>query len=370
MTTVTLPHLSLAMETGKVARWLVANGERVSAGQAIVEIETDKALAEVEAPASGIVRRMVDEGATVPVDAPLAEILDSTSPAITTTPVAAFASTVSTREELSGGPTNPPVGIPGTKSKHRGSPAARRIARERGFDLTRTHDRNSSGRITARDLERETQNLAPSIRESVTAQLAASWRSIPHIHVGGELDGTGLAAAKKAAPAGTTITDLLVFTLVRALLETPQLNGTVDGPAHDVHVALAVATHCGVLSPVIRNANRLSLVEIARERSRVVTGARAGIPDRRDLAGGTITLSNLGAHPVDFFTPIVSGPQVATLAVGRLTVRPAVINGAVAIRHSIWMNVAIDHRGADGVIGGRFLAALERCMSELPTRME
>ena len=133
-----------------------------------------------------------------------------------------------------------------------------------------------------------------------------------------------------------------------------------------MHLSLAVATPGGVVAPVLRDAGSLSLAEIARERSRLVEAARAGTLDGRELAGGTITLSNLGAHPVDFFAPVVSGPQVAMVATGRVADRPVAVDGLVGVRPTMWVNVAIDHRAADGEAGGRLLAALERQLAQLP----
>jgi pyruvate dehydrogenase E2 component (dihydrolipoamide acetyltransferase) len=367
---VPLPQLSLAMEEVKVARWLVAEGELVSTGQPIVEIETDKAMSEVEAPAGGTIRRLVAEGEFVSAEAVLAEIGEvgtapiasaMTSPSMAVAPPAAISPEPPTAD------VSATAATPVVDCKHRASPAARRIARERGIELGQARGSGPAGRITAPDLEGITSVAKPSLREAVVAHLAASWREIPHIHVGGELDGTGLAAAKRAAPPGVTVTDLLVLATVRALREVPELNGTIGKLSQRANVALAVATQNGVVAPVIRQANELSLLDIARERARLVAAARAGRPDSRDLAGGTITLTNLGAYPVDFFAPIVSGPQIAMLAIGRLTERPFAVNGALSVRHQIWMNVAIDHRGADGVSGARFLAALQHSLNELST---
>jgi pyruvate dehydrogenase E2 component (dihydrolipoamide acetyltransferase) len=221
------------------------------------------------------------------------------------------------------------------------------------------------GRISVKDLPAIATEVIPSIRAAVVAQLTASWREIPHIHVAGELDGSGLAAAKRAADPGVTITDLLVLAVVRALRDVPELNGAIGKPSQSVHLALAVATQDGVISPVIRNVDRLSLLEITQQRKRLVAAARDGTSDRRALAGGTITLTNLGAYPVDFFAPIISGPQIAMIASGRLAERPVALNGTIVVRHRIWIDIAIDHRGSDGVSGARFLAALERCLNEL-----
>lgn len=345
-----LPQLSLSMEEGKIARWLVADGDQVRVGQPIVEIESDKATLEVEAPTSGTIRLLENEGRSVPVNGMLAEIV-----------------------EAAGEPTltigSPSPGAPGAPNdrKHRISPAARRIARERGIDLRDARGSSPAGRIRVADLDTMQSAPSPSLREAVLTNVTASWRQIPHIHIGGELDGSGLAAAKRTAAEGVTVTDLLLLTLVRALRAAPELNGTIGKISPHVHLALAVETPNGVVAPVIRNAEALSLNEISRTRARLVADARAGAPEPRDLAGGTITLSNLGTYPVDFFAPIISGPQIAIVATGRLTERPVATDGVVVIRHRIWTNIAIDHRGADGASGGRFLSAFQRCLDDLPS---
>jgi pyruvate dehydrogenase E2 component (dihydrolipoamide acetyltransferase) len=169
----------------------------------------------------------------------------------------------------------------------------------------------------------------------------------------------------QARDAGVTVTDVLVVALAGALAEVPELNAVrrPDGSvarSEAVHLSLAVATAAGVVAPVIRDAGSRSLAEIASERRRLVDAARSGSIDGRDLAGGTCTLSNLGAHPVDFFAPVISGPQVAMIATGRVADRVVAVDGLLGVRPRMWVNVAIDHRAADGEAGGRLLAALER----------
>lgn len=367
---VKLPQLSLAMEVAKIGRWLVADGALVSAGQPILEIETDKAITEIEAPLAGTVRQVVAEGTVVPVESTLAEIVEISAappPAISASPPTEERPTVVTSPEQRVKADIAPSAISTVPDhKHHASPAARRIARERGIDLGQISDISLKRRITAHELEAMTSGVKSSLREAVVAHVTACWRGIPHIHVGGELNGTGLAAAKRAAPPGVTITDLLVVAIVGALREVPELNGTMGKPSRVVHLSLAVATPSGVIAPVIRQASDLSLLDIARERARLVAAARAGTSESRDLAGGTMTLTNLGGYPVDFFAPIVSGPQIAMLATGRLAERPFALNHTVSVRNQIWVNMAIDHRAADGVSGARFLAALEHCMNTLP----
>jgi pyruvate dehydrogenase E2 component (dihydrolipoamide acetyltransferase) len=157
---------------------------------------------------------------------------------------------------------------------------------------------------------------------------------------------------------------------VQALRDVPELNGSVaaDGtpkPAAEVHLALAVATGRGVVAPVLRRASDLSVEGVARERARLVEAARTHAVDPRDLAGATCTLSNLGGLPVDFFTPVITAPQIALIAIGRVQEQPVVRDGMLGVGHRMWVNAAIDHRGADGEAGGRFLQALERRLDAL-----
>jgi len=377
MTAVLVPQLSLSMEEARVSRWLVEDGAAVTAGQLVVEVETDKATVEIEAQAAGVLRIVAREGAIVAVDGVLAE-LDAALPSAAslertdgagTAPVpvahAAESAVLAPRPGRSG-----PVA----------SPAARRVARERGIELAAVRGSGPGGRIVTRDVGgipaeegRASADGDDRLRAAVVANIAASWQQIPHVHIGAELaaDGVMRARAAVAPGASVTVTDMLVVALARALGEVPELNavrrsdGSVERSAA-VHLSIAVATAGGVVAPVIRDAGSLTLADVARVRSRLVEAARHGTLDGHELSGGTCTLSNLGAHPVDFFAPVVSGPQVAMVAAGRVTDRPVALDGLLGIRPRMWVNVALDHRAADGEAGGRLLAALERQFTLLP----
>jgi pyruvate dehydrogenase E2 component (dihydrolipoamide acetyltransferase) len=362
MTAVTLERLSIAMEDGKVLRWLVPDGAAVESGDVLVEVETDKATIAVESPGRGILRIVAGEGAVVAVDGVLGE-LDGGEGGTAVPPAVPLAD----KEEREGGAV---------------SPAARRLAAERGIDLAEVVGSGPGGRIVARDLDgaiqREsaapTEAVSGDLRDAVVRNIVASWQQIPHVQIGGELVADGLIAARNGiSPAAgkVTVTDLLAFALARALLEIPELNGTLspDGTVTRsavVHLSLAVATADGVVAPVLRDASSRPLAELAAERARLVAAAREGRIDRRELAGGTVTLSNLGAYPVDFFAPVISGPQVAMVATGRVVDRPVAVGGWIAVRPRMWANVAVDHRAADGEAGARMLAAFERQLASLP----
>jgi pyruvate dehydrogenase E2 component (dihydrolipoamide acetyltransferase) len=237
-------------------------------------------------------------------------------------------------------------------------------------ELTDVQGSGPSGRVVVRDVQRQ-ERARTSLREVVLANIEASWQQIPHIHIAAELDGAGLREAQRTAArsprARVTVTDLLVVAVARALGEVPELNGLLGRPSARINLALAVSTSNGVVAPVLHDADKLSLDEITQERARLVAAAREGRSGPRDLGGATFTLSNLGVYPVDFFAPVISGPQIATLATGRLADKPVLVDGSLAVRPCLWANIAIDHRGADGEAGGRFLAALERQIRELPT---
>lgn len=402
MTPLSLPKLSMTMEEATVSSWLVADGDTVEEGQAVLEVETDKAQSEVNAPASGVLRIAAAEGTQVPVDGLLARILapgetldddapaGGDAPAADPAPVAAAAAT--------------PAAPAGTRSGA-ASPAAKRAAKRLGIDLATVTGTGPRGRITVADVEAAgasapaaepaaaavpaspapaaingTPVPAPApaggLRQAVLANIVASWQAIPHIHISGELDVAGLVEARRrqaGADRRATVTDLLLLALSRALVDVPELNGTVENGtprrAADVNLSVAVATDQGVIAPVLTGAADLSLTGITKRRGELVAAARAGTLAPRDLGGGSCTLSNLGLYPVDHFAPVVSGPQIAMVAVGRVSEKPVAVDGMIGIGQRMTFNVAIDHRGADGEAGGRLLSALQDRLAELPTHV-
>lgn len=377
MTSIVVPQLSLSMEEAKVSRWLVADRDAVVAGQPVVEVETDKATVEIESPCAGVLRIVAAEGAVVAVEGVLAEVVTidaSDNGQAQHKGVELPPARVSTDDGAAAAAA--PAGAPHRRSRPIASPAARRLAREQGVELSALQGSGPGGRIVARDVGPRPVNggsaTAPDerLRAAVVANITASWQQIPHVHIGGELAADGVVGARTST-SDATVTDLLVVALARALAEVPELNALLrpDGSVErrpTVHLALAVATAGGVVAPVLRDAGTLTPAEVARERRRLVDAARQGALGPADLAGATCTLSNLGAHPVDFFAPVVSGPQVAMVATGRIADRPVVVDGMLGIRPRMWANVAIDHRAADGEAGGRLLAAFERQMALLP----
>jgi len=392
-----LDKLSLSMEEGQVLAWLVADGDEVAEGQDIAEIETDKATEVVAAPAGGVIRILVAEGEVVPVETLLAEIgAGSRDPAAGGDgPPPSSATPPAAPPPPAEGAISPPApaasgdGAAGLRADGSpfASPAARAAAAAAGLSLEALRGTGPGGRVIVADVlaaaaaapataaPRAPGIAGDDLRAAVVASVSASWSQVPHIHIGGELEADGLATAHRRLRAAggprVTATDLLIVAVVRALQDVGELNGVNvgGGPRRspDVHLGLAVATEAsGVVAPVLRDAAELSVVQVARERARLVDAARSGDLERSALAGATCTLSNLGASPVDFFAPVISGPQIALIAVGRAREVPVARDGLLGVGVRMWVNAAIDHRAADGEAGGRFLAALQRRLADLP----
>lgn len=411
MSDLLLPRLSIAMEDARISSWLVEDGETVRAGQPVAIVETDKADIEVEANADGVLRHIAAVGDVVPVETAIATI--GTAVAAPTTPTAQAAGGITAADLVAGSPPagsfasiGSAIGSPSAPAARASqtspadlgqrafvSPSARRRARELGIDLTQVTGTGPGGRIVSADVEEHATAAPPSagngvapvptqgrasrgvadLRPAVVAALVNGWSSIPHVNIGGELDAEGLVAARAATaggPSRVTHTDLLLIALARALTEVPELAATIgpDGAivrTTRIDLNLAIASPAGVIAPLIADVASLGVADVARERTRLVAAVRGGFVESQDLAHGCCTLSNLGAYPVDFFTPVLSGPQVCLLATGRVAQRVVASNGLIGLRHRMWANVCIDHRAADGEAGARLLRALESQLAQL-----
>ena len=293
------------------------------------------------------------------------------------------------------------------------SPAARRVARELGVDLAQVRGRGPGGRIVAADVAEHGQSAPasapapaapaaapaggaypteppapvaappraararpPTCGRPSSARWCAAGRRSRTCNVGGELDAEGLVAGRRAAGRETvkvTYTDLLLLALAaRAARRAGARGHRARGRQRHARHAHRPQRRRGDArrrrrARHRRRRPRSGSPAVARERARIVEAARSGRLERRDLAPGACTLSNLGAYPVDFFTPVLSGPQAALVATGRIAERVVPVDGLIGVRHRMWANVCVDHRAADGEAGGRLLAALERRISELPT---
>ena len=454
---VVMPRLGWTMEVGRVVEWLKGDGDPVRAGEPIFSVESDKAITEIEALDSGVLRIPPDSpppGEEVPVGARLAYIVaPGESPPFRETgedvrsepptqpddappghaPVAGAAPTPA-RRNRHGAPAISPrarraaaeLGLDWTvitgsgstgriverdvrlaatavptlvpAARPRATPLVRRMAEENGLDLGGVAATAPTGRVTRADVRAAVQAAAPSaagatlpstgdegapmgqIRRIVAQRMAESARTVAPVTLTTDADATELASIRdhlKAELASAdepvpSFTDFLVRLVALALVEHPALNASLvdDRIAQyaDVHVGIAVDTERGLVVPVVRDAHRRSVHEIAAESARLVAAARAGTIAADDLRGGTFTVSNLGMFDIDAFTPIVNLPECAVLGLGRVVARPVVIDEAaeaVAVRKMLALSLTFDHRLVDGAPAARFLQRVKK-MVERP----
>jgi pyruvate dehydrogenase E2 component (dihydrolipoamide acetyltransferase) len=404
LTEVRMPKLGMKMKSGRIKRWLVAEGGEVEKGQQLFELTTDKVNAVIEAPASGVLGRVVAvPGADLPVGALLALVGqpgDSFPPAEELRAPVSAGTGAPAPLELLPPPLRGRVGVGGAQEAHRAaapaggdkvppaeaggvvaaSPAARRLARELGIDIARVPPSAPGKRVTTDDVEAFTAAGAAEeagerlpfdgVRRVVAEHLWGSLQGMAQVTITREADAAGLVARRARLEAGfeeasgvhLSYTDLLIHDVARLLLDFRRLNAYLDGDAivvpEAVHMGFAVALDDGLIVPVIRDAHQRPLAEIAREREALAARAVAGTIGLDEIQGGTFTITNLGAFGADAFTPIVNPPQCAILGVGRIAERPWVVDGALSVRPTLWLSLTFDHRLVDGAPAARFLEAL------------
>jgi pyruvate dehydrogenase E2 component (dihydrolipoamide acetyltransferase) len=402
LTEVRMPKLGMKMRSGRIKRWLVAEGGAVEKGQQLFELTTDKVNAVIEAPASGVLGRVVAApGAELPVGAllalvgqpgdsfPAAEALGSPAPA--PAPAPAAPAPAPPGAGASPPPTAPPARPPpapappprggGASPPPTASPAARRLARELGIDIARVPPAAPGKRVTTDDVEAYAAagQVAPEagerlpfegVRRVVAEHLWDSLQSQAQVTVTREADASGLVARRARLAEGfeeatgvrLSYTDLLIHDVARLLLDFRRLNAHLEGDEivvpEAVHMGFAVALDDGLIVPVIRDAHVRPLAEIAGDRAALAARAAAGTIGLDEIQGGTFTITNLGAFGADAFTPIVNPPQCAILGVGRIAERAWVVDGAPCARPTMWLSITFDHRLVDGAPAARFLEAL------------
>ena len=408
---VVMPALEMAQETGKLVRWLKNEGEPVKKGEMLLEVETDKAVVEIEAQGDGIlagVTAKVDD--VIPVgqtiawlvkpgeQPPSASTPTQTGRKMDAAPAAAAAASASAAPE--------PASVAGARI----SPKARRLAREHGVDIATVKGSGPGGEILADDIlkaargpveaphdesptptrqssdmgsgpRQESSTVVPgfsraspadtgvvtSIGRIMAERTTQSWTTVPHFFVTREVDATALTAVReKLIPqieqshgVKVTHTDLLTAAVARALRQHPRMNanwanGNITMNA-DINVALGIAVENAVVTAVIRNADRASLGELARHRKELTERARANRLQPSDISGATFTISNLGMFDVDAFTAIIVPPQAGILAVGAIADRVVAIDGMIGVRPTMNLTLSSDHRVVDGARAAAFL---------------
>lgn len=413
-TEIVMPRMGLTMEEGTVIAWLKGVGEMVQAGEPLIEIETDKATVEIEAPATGILRQIVGQpGETFPIGTVIGYLAapgekGAVLAKVRASPAArriARQQGVELSEVQGSGPggrivawnveqsaARLSVARPAeTETPMKASPLAQRVAEEHGVALQQVQGSGPGGRITRKDVER---SLASQTAEPVTTQpptslppgftyepasrvqkrmaerMAASFRDAPHFYLHSEADCSALLALRQALlprleeryGVHVTVTDLLVkfcaLTLERHRQVLSQWSGDGLIKTNEINIGVAADTPNGLLVPVIQHCDQLGLSEIARQRSVLVEKARLGKLSLQELELGTFTISNLGMYKIDFFDAVLNPPQAAILAVGRMKERPVAENGQLIAAQTMTLSLSVDHRVLDGASGARFLSDL------------
>jgi len=393
-----MPALEMAQETGKLVSWRKKEGDRITKGEPLLEIETDKAVLEVEAPADGIlVGVKAAEGAVIPVGQTIAWIVSPGE-----TPPAAdklLSSAPVTRAKSEGGSaTTSAAKAPGqmTATGAKISPKARRLAKELGVDITTLHGSGPGGEILASDVQARsargasTSALSPtssahtqpqievpgSIGRLMAERTTQSWTSVPHFFVTREVEAGALNAAREPVAMAQkqtpglrlTHTDLLVALVARVLLKHPRMNASWSAEGirlHDkVNIGVAIAVNDGVVMAVIHDAHTASLAAISSQRRAVTERARSGKLRPSDIADATFTISNLGMYHVDSFSAIITPPQAAILAVGAICDRVVAIDNKPTIRSMMTLTLSCDHRVADGARAAAFMNDLAEAIGE------
>ena len=379
-----MPALEMAQETGKLISWLRKEGDTVAKGQPLLEIETDKAVMEVDSPADGVLAGIkVQPGTDVPVGETIAWIVapgEAIPPEVASIQTARMVRVPNTDNASS---EKPGAGSSRGVSA-RISPKARRLAVEHGVELTNLRGSGADGEILATDIlsaAHKSANGTAANSLSTVARLMAerttqSWTTVPHFFVVREVDATSLREERdKLAPivhnsygVKLTYTDLLVALVARVLAKHPRLNaswtGNTIGENPDVNIAIATAVDDGVVAPVIKRADTTDLGKVAFQRHQLTEKTRNGKLHPTDLSGATFTISNLGMLGIDAFSAVIVSPQAAILAVGRIMDRVIAVDSHPTVRPMMTLTLSSDHRVVDGACAAKFLQDLAQAIED------
>ncbi|MFE7743026.1 dihydrolipoamide acetyltransferase family protein [Nocardia sp. NPDC057455] len=421
MPEITMPRLSDTMEEGVIVSWLKRVGDPVERGEVLAEIETDKALMELEAYDDGVLEQILAaEGARVPIGTPIGLIGDGSATVATgsppTAPIEQAPAPLPENGAEPGGRAVPALTATGpaaedprrSSERTKASPLARKIAAELGVDISSVVGTGPGGRIVRQDVESahraaeldpptevvlasSTGSSSPapgdyeeisltSIQRVSATRLTESKQQAPHIYLTTAIDVTELFAFRAQvnatlAQTGTgkvSVNDLLVKAVAVTLRTNPSVNVSFAGDKllrhRGVHLGIAVATPAGLLVPVLRDADRKSVSEIAAESSDKAERARERKLRTDEMSGGTFTISNLGMFGIEHFTAVINPPEAAILAVGAATDELRLDDDRVVTRKILRVTLSADHRAIDGAVAARFLQQL-KALLEHPLRI-
>lgn len=380
-TTVIMPKLGLTMTEGTIEKWLKQEGDRVEKGEPLVEIITEKINFQYESPASGILRKILHhEGETVPVTTPIAIIAEEGE---------AVAEVERVKPEV-------PVEVPLPAAVQRESkepskrifvsPIARKMAQEKGIDLSSIKGSGPMGRIIKMDVfkaaekgvapptQRPSEKLIPlkGIRRVIAKRMTESFQNIPHFYLSLEIDMTSCLVlheqlreeVERRTKLRLTLTDILVKVTASALKNHPIINSRIEGDQihliEEINIGVAIALEDGLIVPVIHHADQKSLTEIASTLRDLIQKAKEAKLSLEDVGGGTFTLSNMGMLGIDKFNAIINPPECSILGVGRTVEKPVFYGGEIKVRPMAWFSLSSDHRIVDGATAALFLNHIKK----------
>ena len=401
-TTVVMPQMGFDMQEGTIVRWLKQEGDEVSRGEPIAEIETDKAIVEMEAFASGVLlKTVVGEGQTVPVGQAIAVIGTPGEPLPDLASAPAAPTETEEPQEASADVEEAVAAeVSAAAEQVRASPLARRLAEEKGIDLARVNGSGPGGRITRDDVlafDSQATEAAPAapaaeaipasvaadgpdveimqlsrMRQTIARRTVQSMQEAPHFYVTADVDMT-LALTlrqqlneKLAGETRVSINDMIIKACALALVKYPVFNSSFQGDHlrvyKQVNVGIAVALEQGLLVLSLGDCRDKSLADISKTSREVVERAQAGVLREEDYTGGTFSVSNMGMFDVDAFSAIIYPPQAAVLAVGTVRKQPVVRNDQITIAQVMKATLSTDHRVADGAQAAEFAVEVKRLL--------
>jgi pyruvate dehydrogenase E2 component (dihydrolipoamide acetyltransferase) len=406
---VVMPALEMAQETGKLVSWKKKEGEAVKKGEILLEVETDKAVVEIEASGDGVLKGVTaKEGDVVPVGQTIAWLLkDGEAVPASAGPGAGTSGRKMDAAPAATAAAPPPPPAPVSVAGARISPKARRLAREHAVDINGLRGSGRNGEILADDIMKASASAARTTPAAASARPTApppaaplvarpsgpatprvpsaddgsvssigrimaerttqSWTTVPHFFLMRDVDASGVNAARerripvieRSHGVKVTHTDLIVAAVARSLRQFPRMNGSWQNGTiqlnQEVNVALAMAVQNAVVTAVIRNADQIALGDIARQRKELADRARANRLTPADITGATFTISNLGMFGVDAFTAIIVPPQAGILAVGAIKDRVVAAGGYIGVQPQMTITLSSDHRVVDGASAAEFL---------------
>lgn len=399
---ILMPAIGAGTTQGKIIQWLKKQGDHVAMGDILAEIETDKAVIELEALDEGVLQEvLVDAGEEVLVGVTIARLSDATE-GVSEQPAKQPAQVLQQPPLSAVAPQNevkqaPATAIPVRQDqhpKHVASPSARRLARELGVDITALSGSGYGGRIVRIDIENaatdrplarmttqttdtEFTDRIPhtNMRKTVARRLQEAKQQIPHFYLSVDCDMDAVMAMREQLnkelsasenPIKISLNDILVYAISRSVAHEPGVNARWTDEAiilnKDIDVSVAVSTDRGLFTPIIRQADRKTLGAISTELKILIDKARAARLKPQEYEGGSLTISNLGMYGIKEFSAIINPPQAAILAMGAVIKQAVVKNDVLCIGHVMTITLSADHRVIDGAVGARFLAQIKKLL--------